>query len=68
MENILRKYGNNEIKLFNKHVYDVDNIKVLIKYNCKDRPIIKWLKSYNEKKIKQVLEYKKKIYKMMIKI
>ena len=41
MENILRKYGNNEIKLFNKHVYDVDNIKVLIKYNCKGRLAIK---------------------------
>ncbi len=52
MGNVLKEHRNNEIKLSDRHVYDVDDIKVLIKHNCKGRPAIKWLKSYNEEKNK----------------
>jgi len=41
MKNVLKKYRNNEIKLSDRCIYDIDNIKALIKYNCKGRSAIK---------------------------
>ncbi|RIA85080.1 hypothetical protein C1645_831330 [Glomus cerebriforme] len=38
--NILEEHRNsNEIKLHDGYVYNIDNIKDLIRHNCKDRPI-----------------------------
>ena len=40
----------NKIELFDRHIYDIDCVKNLIKYNCKGRLANKWLKSSGKKK------------------
>jgi hypothetical protein len=52
MGNVLKEHRNNEIKLSDGRVYDVDDVKAPIKHNCKGRPAIKRLKSYSEEKNK----------------
>ncbi|CAG8530143.1 7368_t:CDS:1 [Funneliformis caledonium] len=41
MENVLKEHRNNKIKLSDRCVYNVDDVKALIKHNCKGRPAIK---------------------------
>ncbi|GET01987.1 hypothetical protein GLOIN_2v1843246 [Rhizophagus clarus] len=36
------------IELYDGRVYDIDNIKDLIRHNCKGRPITKQMKGHNE--------------------
>ena len=41
IENVLKEHRNNKIKLSDGHVYNVNDVKALIKHNCKGRPAIK---------------------------
>jgi hypothetical protein len=52
--NILEEHRNsdNEIKLSDRHVYDINDVNDPIKHNCKGRPTTKRMKGYNEENYK----------------